>query len=157
VWQATGHGSFARLARLLELSGPNHLFLDLRRPVREGGLIGHFAAVGGQPDLRTLSICWPLGLISKRHGGHRVCSPSVSGDFLAHLLSLPSCRRLTHLGSDPGWSPMQASLIRSLGVEPVHADGRLWMHSMPASCFRAPGESQPCQTTEPEIAGTTSE
>src|SRR5262245_26030833 len=39
VWQVTGPGSFSRLASLLELSSPNHLLLDLRRPVREGGLI----------------------------------------------------------------------------------------------------------------------
>src|SRR5262249_46544353 len=92
VWQVTGPGSFARLARLIELSGPNPLLLDLRRPVREGGLIEHFAAVSSQPDLRTLSVEWPLGLIRKRHGGHQVCSPCVSGDFLAHLLTLPLCR-----------------------------------------------------------------
>src|SRR5262249_42726012 len=142
-----GPGSFSRLARLVELSGPNHLLLDLRRPVREDRLIEHFAAVSSQPNLRTLSVSWPLGLIRKRPGGHQACSPSVSVDFLAHLLGLPSCRRLTHLASDPSWSPAQASLIRSLGVEPIHADGRLWTHSMPASCFGAPEGSQPRQTT----------
>src|SRR5262249_6776983 len=105
------------------------------------------AAVPGQPTLRTLSVSWPLGLIRKRHGGHQVCSPAVSVDFLARLLGLPLCRRLTHLASDPNWSPAQASLIRSLGVEPMHADGRLWMHSLPASRFGAPSGGQPCQTT----------
>src|SRR5262245_15586366 len=154
VWQVTGPGSFSRLASLLELSSPNHLLLDLRRPVREGGLIEHFAAVSSQPDLRTLSVEWPLGLIRKRHGGREVCSPSVSVDFLAHLLGLPSCRRLTHLASNPSWSPAQGSLIRSLGVEPMHVDGRLWMHSLPASRFRAPGDDDPCPTTDPEIAAT---
>src|SRR5262249_23312043 len=152
-----GPGSFARLARLIELSSPNHLLLDLRKPVREGRLIEHFAAVPGQPNLRTLSVEWPLGLIRKRHGGHQVCSPCVSGDFLAHLLTLPLCRRLPHLASNPSWSPAQASLIRSLGVEPVHADGRLWMHSLPAGCFRAPGDDDQCPTiNDPEIAETTS-
>src|SRR5262245_33112305 len=94
VWQALGHGNFARLARLVELSAPKHLLLDLRRPLREDRLIEHLSALGCTPTLRTLSVEWPLGLIRKRHGGHQVCSPAVTGDFLARLLGLPLCRRL---------------------------------------------------------------
>jgi uncharacterized protein (TIGR02996 family) len=136
VWEASGHRGFERLARLAELSTPNHLFIDLRRPVREDRLIEHLAFACGPPCLRTLSIEWPLGLVRK--GGEPfACSPNVNCGFLARLLGeVPLCRRLTHLASNPDWSAEQAAFIRSVGVEPVHAVGRLWMHGLPASHFR---------------------
>jgi uncharacterized protein (TIGR02996 family) len=131
AWQAGPRG-FARLGRLLQAASPNHLLIDLRRPMSEGSLLARLREMPAPPWLRTLGITWPLGML--RRGGTERC-PAVSGDFIASLMSSPLGRALTHLASSPAWSPRQQVLIRSLGAEPACSERRPWMHALPAASF----------------------
>jgi uncharacterized protein (TIGR02996 family) len=142
VCEAGGHRSFARLQGLVELAAPNHLVIDLRRPVREDRLAGHLSFLRGSANLRTLSFEWPLGLVRKEGPDQFTCHPDVSAGFLAALLGGALSCRLTHLSSSPGWSAEQAAFIRSLGVEPVRPDCRLWMHALPATDFGLPSRKE---------------
>lgn len=138
TWRLCGSDSVDRLATLLGACGPNHLCLDVGRPVREDRLLGWVARMPASPCLRSLSIRWPLGLLRPGAGcGVHKVSPTVSGDFLAELVDrTPLTRRLTHLASSPGWEEGQAEIIRSLGVEPVCPELPLWMHTRSPACFR---------------------
>jgi uncharacterized protein (TIGR02996 family) len=128
LFQVSGKRNLEHAAEVLSLSGMNHVHLDLRQSLRESRLLDLLAMIPEDRCLRTLSWDWPLGLLQHEEGEA----------FLVRLLGeLPVGRHLTHLASSPAWSNGQASLIRSFGVEPVEASTKLWMHSRPASCFRA--------------------
>src|SRR4051794_38845813 len=75
AWQAGPRG-FARLGRLLQAASPNHLLIDLRRPMSEGSLLARLSELPPPPWLRTLSLCWPVGMLCR--GGPERC-PAVSG------------------------------------------------------------------------------
>src|SRR5262249_21753673 len=123
AWQAGPRG-FVRLGRLVDAASPNHLLIDLRRPMAEGSLLARLRELPAPPWLRTLGFCWPPDML--RRNGVPERRPAVSGDFVAALLSSPLGRRLTHLASSPAWSAQQEAHIRSLGAEPACADRRLW-------------------------------
>jgi hypothetical protein len=68
--------------------------------------------------------------------------PSFGDGFLRRLLvELPLGRHLTHLAANPAWSPEQAALIRSHGVEPAHACHELWTQDLPPAAFKAGGQA----------------
>jgi hypothetical protein len=120
-------------------TGVNHVCLDLRTPFSEAALLQGLAGLAESPRLRTLSFAWPLRLLS--HQGEGIepgqPAPAVSQDFLEQLLSgLSLGRHLSHLGSDFPFSQKQAVLVRSLGVAPVHAEQRWWMHHLDPRLFR---------------------
>lgn len=124
---------------MLAVTQINHVFLDLRQPFRESSLVDLLAKIPEVSSLRTLSWHWPLRLLHQtdRGGEDAAPTPVVSDELITMLLrELPLGRHLTHLASIPAWSPEQARLIRSLGVEPVCADSNLWMHLLPPASFR---------------------
>jgi hypothetical protein len=74
-----------------------------------------------------------------------VVTAAVSHAFLERLTDLPPARHLTHFGSVPALSPTQGSSLRELGIEPVDAEQRLWMHALHPALFsrRSPATSRP--------------
>jgi uncharacterized protein (TIGR02996 family) len=139
LFRMTGRDSLRRAAELLSRAGVNHASLDLRNVLREQALLSELARVPEMPNLRSLSIDWPLRMLVPSGGGAR---PVVSGSFLCGLLALPLARWLTHLASSWPFDPEQSEAVRGAGVEPAHARHGLWMHELPPSCFhprRRPG------------------
>ena len=135
-----GRGGARRVADLMARSGVNHLHLDLRSQLRETTLHEMLAKLPESGCLRTLTIHWPLALIRRPEGeGERPSSvAAVSERFLCSLLGeMPLGRHLTHLGSSRPFGVGQSEVIRSFGVESVHASDRLWMHRLPSVVFRA--------------------
>jgi uncharacterized protein (TIGR02996 family) len=146
LFQVSGRRSLEHVAEVLTLSNMNHVYLDLRQPLRESKLLDLLALWPEDRCLRTLSWDWPLSLLHRHEEGQEqpVTVPAVSEPFLTRLLSeLPVGRHLTHLASLPSWSAAQANLIRSLGIEPSSAHPKLWMHARSASCFRARSSTAP--------------
>jgi hypothetical protein len=90
------------------------------------------------PECRSLTFAWPLRLLaSTGSDGQQIRTPAVSVGFLRRLLmDCPLGWHLTHLASSWPFSVEQASVIRCLGVEPIHAEHSLWMHDVPSDCFR---------------------
>ena len=135
-----GRAGFRRVADFLGRSGVNHLYLDMRAQLREGGLLEMLGGLPEAPCLRSLSIHWPLALIRRPDGdGDRGPSvAAVSEGFLAALLGdLAVGRHLTHLGTSRPFGSGQLQLVRGLGVEPVVVQDRLWMHRLTPTAFRA--------------------
>jgi hypothetical protein len=126
---------------LLGASGVNHAGLDLRQGFREATLLAELARLPEAPCLRTLSLALPYRLVragGPGDAGHPCRRPAFGEAFLRQLLAgLPLTRRLTHLASDPAWSPEQAALIRALGVTPAHAATELWMYDLPPAALKA--------------------
>ena len=98
----------------LTLTQMNHLYLDLRMPMRESTLLEVLGTLPPSACLRTLSFDWPLGLF-RRDGNAPVSTPAVSPGFFArrlcevfeHVVFVPAIRafedRLRHIrGPDPG-------------------------------------------------------
>jgi len=134
ILTVTGRRAPCGAAAWLALARLNHAGLDLRRPLGEGALLGGLAGVPERPALRSLTLGWPLGLLS-REGGSAV--PSASAAFLGALLSLPVARRITHLASRPAFTAGQEALVAARGVVPVAAEAWLWTHELPPASFRA--------------------
>jgi uncharacterized protein (TIGR02996 family) len=137
-----GRGGARRVADLMTRSDINHLHLDLRSQLREDTLHEMLAKLPESGCLRTLSIHWPLAMLRRPDGeGERPLSEAAVGDgFLAALLGeVPLGRHLTHLGTSRPFGIARTALIRGFGVEPVHAQDRLWMHRLPPAAFRARG------------------
>lgn len=135
-----GRREWQRMAGWLGRSQVNHLHLDVRSQVHEGTFLEMLSQVPESPCLRSLSIHWPLALLRRPDGnGKRPLSvATVSEEFLAALLGeLPLGRRLTHLGTSRPFGVEQTQVIRNLGVEPVLAQERLWMHRRPPPVFQA--------------------
>jgi hypothetical protein len=132
LFRLTGRESLRRAAELLSRTGVNHATLDLRNVLREQGLLAELARVPELPNLRSLSIDWPLRMLAPAGGGAR---PAVGAGFLAGLLALPFARRLTHLASSWPFDDEQSEAVRQAGAEPAHARHGLWMHELPPSCF----------------------
>jgi uncharacterized protein (TIGR02996 family) len=129
-WQGLEH-----VGQLLSRTSLNHVYLDLRTPLRESRLLDLLAALPEDTCLRSLSWHWPLGMLARLDQPRT--TPVVSEQFLTRLLhELPVSRHLTYLASSTAWTAEQQSLIQGLGVEPIHANQRLWMHSLPASRFQ---------------------
>jgi hypothetical protein len=113
----------------------NHVILDLRQHLRESRQLDQLALLPEQPCLRTLTWDWPLGMLRRKDKPRT--TPAASNSFLTRLLrELPLARHLTHLASSAPWRAEQVELVRSLGIEPIHAEQKLWMHSLPASAFQ---------------------
>jgi hypothetical protein len=147
LFRLTGRDSLRRACELLGRSGVNHAGLDLRNVLREQALLAELARVPEMPDLRSLTIDWPLGMLVPAEGG---AMPVVSGAFLAGLLALPLSRRLTHLASSWPFDGEQAEVVRQAGVSPAHARHALWMHEVAPQEFRATrGEPQAAPDTLP--------
>ena len=68
----------------------------MRDVLREQALLAELARVPELPNLRTLTIDWPLRMLRPAEGGAR---PLVGAAFLSGLLALPLARSLTHLAS----------------------------------------------------------
>ena len=134
LFRLTGRDSLRRAADLLGRTAVNHAGLDLRNVLGEQALLAELARVPELPNLRSLSIDWPLRLLSRAQGG---CRPTVGATFLRALLSLPLAARLTHLASSWPFDGEQAEAVRELGVEPAHARHALWTHEVDPSQFRA--------------------
>ena len=136
----TGWQRLRQAIDLLTEADVNHVSLDLRAALGEDGLLDALARLGEKPSLRTLTIDWPLRRlhhVRTAEAGGPSCSPAVSEGFLRRLLvDCPIGRNLTHLGSCWAYNPEQASVIRCLAVEPVHAEQPKWMHALPPSRFR---------------------
>jgi uncharacterized protein (TIGR02996 family) len=133
LFRLTGRDRLRRAALLLARTGVNHAGLDLRNILREQTLLEELACVPERPNLRSLSIDWPLRLLAASEAGRR---PKVGVSFLQDLLSLPLARHLTHLGSSWPFDPDQTESIRKVGVEPQHARYSLWMHETDPCRFR---------------------
>jgi len=140
LFRITASRNFRRIVALLAESGINHLYLDVRRGLGEKTLLEELAGIAESPYLRSITLDWPPGLLREQvtPGQRRFsCTPVVTDGFLGSLLAeCPLGRHLTHLGSSWPFANEQAGLIRQLGVEPVHAQDRLWMHDVAPSCFR---------------------
>lgn len=137
-----GRGGFQRVAELMARSGVDHLHLDLRSQLGEDTLLEMLAMLPESGCLRSLSIHWPLALLHRPAGvGDPQLSEAAVGEgFLAALLGeLALGRHLTHLGTSRPFGVEQTQAIRRFGVEPVHAQDRLWMHRLPPVAFRAGG------------------
>jgi hypothetical protein len=125
---------------LLAQTEVNHVSLALKLPLPEAGLLDVLAELPESPCLRSFTFSWPLRLLRRVQEADEEpsCVPAVSADFLHRLLGeCPLGRHLSHLGSSWPFDAAQAALIRRLGVEPADARHRLWMHALPAACFRA--------------------
>jgi hypothetical protein len=134
LFRLTGRDSLRRAAGLLAVTGVNHAGLDLRNFLREQALLAELARIPELPNLRTLTIGWPLRLLKPAGGGAR---PLVGQAFLRALLALPLAARLTHLASSWPFDDEQAGAVRERGVEPAHARHGLWTHDVPPDEFRA--------------------
>jgi hypothetical protein len=133
-----GKRGLLRVVHLLGAAQVNHLYLDLRRPMSESTLLEALGQIPQSVCLRTLSIDWPLPLMGWQESGEEGprAVPRASEAFLTRLLGqCPVGRHLTHLGSSASLSARQARLVRGLGVEPMDAQDRLWMHSLPPARF----------------------
>jgi hypothetical protein len=140
VLDVTGWRSLRGAIALLAQTEVNHVSLVLKLPLPEPGLLDALAELPESPCLRSFSFSWPLRLLRRvqEAGEQPGCVPAVSAGFLHRLLkSCPLGRHLSYLGSSWPFDAAQAGLIRRLGVEPADARLRLWMHQLPASCFRA--------------------
>jgi uncharacterized protein (TIGR02996 family) len=135
-----GRQSLERAVTLVTHTQLNHLCLDLRTPLSETVLLDCLIGLPESACLRTLSFSWPLGLLHHPEGlAHAV--PALGEDFLEQLLSCPLGRHLSHLGSDFPFASAQEALIRSRGVEPVHAPQPWWMHRLDPRLFHKPDSS----------------
>jgi uncharacterized protein (TIGR02996 family) len=135
-----GRQSLERAVTLVTQTQLNHLCLDLRTALSEAALLERLAWLPESACLRTLSFSWPLGLLRHPEGlAHAV--PAQGEAVLEQLLSSPLGRHLSHLGSDFPFTSTQEALIRSRGVEPVHAPQRWWMHRLDPRLFRKPDSS----------------
>jgi len=140
LFRITASRNFRRIVALLAGSGINHLYLDVRRGLGEETLLEELAGIVESPYLRSITIAWPPQLLREHvTQGQRgfSCTPVVTDGFLRSLLTeCPLGRHLTHLGSSWPFANEQAGMIRHIGVEPVHAQHRLWMHTVAPSCFQ---------------------
>jgi uncharacterized protein (TIGR02996 family) len=134
LFRLTGRDSLRRAVDLLAVTGVNHAGLDLRNVLREQALLAELARVPEMPNLRSLTIDWPLRMLRPAEGGAR---PVVSGAFLSGLLALPLSTHLTHLASSWPFDSEQAEVVRRAGVRPAHARHALWMHEVDPQEFRA--------------------
>ena len=100
LFRLAGRDSLRRAAELLAVTGVNQAGLDLRNVLREQAML---------PDLRTLTIDWPLRLLLPSSDGPR---PAVGAASLSGLLSLP-------LASSWPFDEEQAQAVREAGVEPA--------------------------------------
>jgi uncharacterized protein (TIGR02996 family) len=133
-----GRQSLQRVAHLLERAQVNHLTIDFHARMGESTLLEALTQLPGSTCLRSLSIHWPIALLRRPEGdGTAGTVAAVSEGFLAALLGSPLCRHLTHLGSSRPFVVEMACLIRGFGIEPIHAEERLWMHRLPPAVFRA--------------------
>jgi hypothetical protein len=142
VLDVTGWRGLRAAVGLLGQMEVNHVGLALKLPLPEAGLVEVMAELPESPCLRTFTFSWPLGLLRRVQEGREEprCVPAVSAGFLHRLLKeCPLGRHLSHLGSPWPFDAAQPALIRRLGVEPADARQRLWMHQLPASCFRPRG------------------
>jgi uncharacterized protein (TIGR02996 family) len=138
LFQVTGKQSLQRLVELLAHTEVNHLHLDLRMPLLEETLLDELSNLPRSGCLRTLSFDWPLGMRRHPEGELDSPEPCVRDDFLVRLLCACSLgQHLTHLGSSFPYSAQQRQVISHLGVIPIHAPHAMWMHSLPASCFKS--------------------
>lgn len=145
LFQISGRQSLEHVGAILAQTSLNHLGLDLRVAQRESRLLSLLASLPEDPCLRTLSFDWPLGMLQRLETVQVQSStvPTVSNTFLSRLLQeLPLTRHLTHLASFPAWTSEQSALIRSLDIEPINKDQKLWMHAMPAMGFVADPATQ---------------
>jgi uncharacterized protein (TIGR02996 family) len=119
----------------------NHISFELRLPLAPEVLLAELALLPESSFLRTLSFEWPLRMLR-----HWTCpdtdnvigaEPNVDVGFLEQLLrECPLGRHLTHLGSSVAFNGEQSQHIREMHIEPVYVPHPLWMHSVPARCFR---------------------
>jgi uncharacterized protein (TIGR02996 family) len=132
-----GRAGLQRMAELLDGMTLNHLYIDLRRPLKDEAFIKVLGLIKESICLRSLSIAWPLLLQCRQTGpeGKRV-APAASQQLLATLIKeCPLGRHLTHLGSSPPFCDAQVSCLLDLGVRPADALDRLWMHRIAPTCF----------------------
>jgi len=137
-----GRGGAKRVADFMARSGVNHIHLDLRSQMGEDTLLQMLARLPESACLRSLGIHWPLALLGRPKGvGDPLLSEAVVSErFLEGLLGeLALGRYLTHLGTSRPFGVARTGVIRGCGVEPVHAQDRLWMHRLPPGAFRAGG------------------
>jgi uncharacterized protein (TIGR02996 family) len=133
----SGRQSLQRIAHLLQQAQVNHLTLELHTRMGESALLEALAQLPESPFLRSLSIHWPIALLERPEGdGTAGTVAAVSDGFLSGLLAAPLCWHLSHLGSSRPFRREMDCLIRGLGVEPVHAEQRLWMHHLPPAVFQ---------------------
>jgi uncharacterized protein (TIGR02996 family) len=114
------------------IPGLNHVTLNLRWPFPSEALLALLGAAPSCPCLRTLTVHWAPGMGRRTDQGHFVNLPE---DFCARLVSLPLCRRLTHLGSLFAFTDGQAAVLRAADVEPVLARQPHWPHVLPPNAF----------------------
>lgn len=140
LFRITASRNFRRIVPMMAGSGINHLYLDVRRCLGEETLLKELAGIAESPLLRSITIAWPPRLLREHvTPGQRgfSCTPVLTDGFLRSLLTeCPLGRHLMHLGSSWPFANEQVALIRRLGVEPVHAQNRLWMHTVAPSCFQ---------------------
>jgi uncharacterized protein (TIGR02996 family) len=136
--KVTGVQALQRAVELLGHGEVNHAVLNLCWALREQTLLDELARAPESLCLRSLSIVWPLRLLrSAEADGQESPTPAVSLSCLRRLLAeCPLARSLLSLASSWPFSDEQASVISSLGVEPVHAAHSLWMHDVSPGRFR---------------------
>ena len=147
-----GRGGFQRVAGLMARSGVNYLHLDLRSQLGEDTLLQMLERLPESACLRSLGIHWPLALLRRPEDvGDPLSSEAAVGEgFLAALLGESALgRHLTHLGTSRPFGVARTGVIRRCGVEPVHAQDRLWMHRLPPVAFRARGAAPPSSRPPP--------
>jgi uncharacterized protein (TIGR02996 family) len=147
-----GRGGVQRVADLMARADVNHIHLDLRSQLGEDTLLEMLARLPESACLRSLSTHWPLALLGRPEGvGDPLLSEAVVGEgFLAALLGeLPLGRHLTHLGTSRPFGVARTEVIRRFGIEPIHAQDRLWMHRLPPVAFRAGGAAPPSSRPPP--------
>jgi hypothetical protein len=124
----------------------HHVHLDLRQPLRESTGLEVPELLPESSCLRSVTFDWPLGMLRCLHpaGQGPYTVPTASERFLHRLVrECPLGKSLSHLGSSPAFSVEQAGLLRGLGLEPVDARERPWMHGLSPSCFKGAPASTP--------------